>query len=213
MTTGKTNTHRILPKTPSKYQFLDEITPKTDLSTVKPKVLAQHLFPHRKQRVEIQFQTFPFPHNEKVPIDLPDEHLESLKRQSTRRREAYPRTRQVILREGSLPNILDPEYEQRPLLPRINGKLAIPLPSTLQRQIGISQYTDLVQQTTQPEKPKSSRLQREKSFHSVQKSNSLLSLDEPIYFQHVKQPDFSDFDQMMIQKPVIIYMQKKREKP
>lgn len=153
----------------------------------------------------VKFNTFPFPHNEQIPVEMHDDQLDRLQNQSMKRREAYPRFGCTSIREGDLPDILDPKYEQRPVIQSVRGRVVIPLPSMLQKPISVNEYLDLVEsKVKKPVKSKPSSTCS--SLYNV----STIS-EHSNYFQHVRQPDFSDFDQMLIQKPVIIYMQKKRE--
>jgi hypothetical protein len=203
MTSKSSQETKILPKHPSNYRFLTELTKRPNLSEFRPRKGQQVLFPVRKPRIAMEFKTEPFPHNEKIVLDIQDDHLMFLKSQSRRRREGYPKIGHVEIRQGELPDILNPNYQPRPIFPKINGKIALPQPSMLQKPLRVHEYEEMM------EKSKPSNLPRKITLEKASSSTSI-SVDDHVYFQHVRQPDFSDFDRMMIQKPVIIYMQKRK---
>lgn len=198
-----------------------------------------------KDRIRLEFATLPFPHNEIKAIELPDLKLEKMQRESTKRREAYPRTGTFVLRQGDIPDIMNPYYdeyskspfatcEKPPLsniptiadgiltqaepnfLPALRSSSTshlsdtkpaarpLPLPSMLQKPMRKEEYIEKVNAAGQKRAAKLGR-------RILSKSDSLSSISlDPIYFQHVLQPDFSDFEQkLMIQRPVVIYMQQK----
>lgn len=222
------NSRNVLSSIPPDYSYLNE---KTQPIAQKP------IVPQAKHRkIKIEFTTFPFPKNNMVDDSVPDRNLTRQQRESGRRRDAYPKMG-VRVRDTAVPSILDPKYpkylestrmgfitstpaenasQQKKSdcisLPyrRQSPPILLPLPSMLQKGITRTDYFEKMNQRDLQQNPLT-------KYGSLQTSCSLSSLetvsnDEAVFWKHVKQPDFSDLDRMMIQQPMVIFMMQKKAK-
>jgi hypothetical protein len=193
---------KILAKDPSNYNFLNNQPSKALTKQAKREEFSEQYWPKRKNRVVPKFCILPFPHNEMIDVALPDPKLKACQFQSTKRREAYPRHGETLIRNGLGTDILAPNYCPVSTVHIKDGRLVLPQPSLLQKSISVCKYNQLVERelSSQNQEP----ISRDKSTSSV-------GYTDTEYYLHGR-GEFSDFDQLMIQKPVIIYLQQKKEK-
>jgi hypothetical protein len=228
----------VLAKLPSIYNHLTHIPGFHTTPNVNRKASVQRYFPNRNSptRVKLTFSSNPFPHLDVTVTDpVPDRHLERMQKESEQRREPYPQTGIVKIREGDIPDILHPtysEYENQVSLafglleirnrnqkgydkaativsPLQSVKVALPLPSMLHKPIGKEEYVEKINSFNNRANQTNSIT---KTRLDVCQSSDYCgdTVDQAIYLQHVLQPDFSDFEQtLMIQKPMVIYLQQK----
>jgi hypothetical protein len=213
---------------PNAYTYLRHL--EEERRAIVGKSINDHQFPLSKQksRIQVKFKATPFPHMEREFVPLPNPILDHCIKNSEKRREAYPVMGKAKVREGVIPTILDPaysEYEasvqenvQQTLIKSaksaksIKSHIMLPLPSMLKKPIGRAEYIERLYSLEKRE----SSISSSKSNPSFKEDLAFLPSDyiprsvSPVFFQHVRQPDFSDFEQrLLIQKPVIIYMAQK----
>lgn len=250
---SQNHAHGILAKVPTLYKHLKHQPGAHTHPLSNPQPSPQRYFPNLKSphRIQLAFSSFPFPHMEKVAIDpIPDKQLEREQSHSRKRREAYPQMGKAKLRQGDIPDILDPNFPayaeevdkafdllmqekaiKSTLLSdsqkytsgsmaeptksrRTAGQVSLPLPSMLHKPIGKEEYVEKInsfkaKQNIAKQKQDSSSTRQ--SSHSLQDfALEQTTAEDQVFFQHVLQPDFSDFEQnLMIQKPMVIYLQQK----
>ena len=249
----QTHTHGILAKVPILYNHLKHQPGAHTQPLSNPQPRPQRYFPDLKSphRIQLAFSSSPFPHMEKVVIDpIPDKQLEKEQTHSKRRREAYPQMGKAKLRQGDIPDILDPNFPayaaevdkafdllmqnkaikstllsdspkspsgsmaEPPKTRRTAGQVALPLPSMLHKPIGKEEYVEKINSFKAKQniiKQKQDSSSTRHSIHSLQDfALEQTTPEDQVFFQHVLQPDFSDFEQnLMIQKPMVIYLQQK----
>ncbi|KAI8901605.1 hypothetical protein BC833DRAFT_617390 [Globomyces pollinis-pini] len=169
-----------LSKIPEKYEFLKQRSRRNpnSFNHIKLNKRDQPFWPRKTSRIKVHYDAIPFPQMVPTVIDKPDEDLRVMQQESDKRREGYPHMGMAAIREGDIPDIVHPYYESRTLSRVWNesGKVAIPLPSVLEKPISVNEYNCMLLQTEIPKLP---------SVHGTAlfKSTDFITKSPPIFHQ------------------------------
>ncbi|KAI8915782.1 hypothetical protein EDD86DRAFT_4159 [Gorgonomyces haynaldii] len=139
----------------------------------------------------------PFPHTSTQFVQKTDRDLELLRKLSLRRRSSEPRQSLVVVRDGPPPDVLSKHFSRKPVLPVLRGAHLLPPPSFC---------NPLVEEEVE-ERPK-------RRYQRPEKTPELPLLHPSKVLAHRYDSSLSqEVEHLLIQRPVVIYMQQKRPKP